>query len=84
MKIKDNSIMNRLLCFLLVILLIGFLFENKSKEHFSPGTDIQLLTSKPYYTWYDYITQMRKYPYEYGYGNDYGYGYNPFYYPNYF
>lgn len=35
----------------------------KSKEHFSPGTQVQMLTSTPYYNWYDYLTHMRRYFY---------------------
>ena len=41
---------------------------------------VQLLTSKPYYTWYDYLTQARKYPYEYGYPS---YRYPSYGYPSY-
>ena len=34
-----------------------------SKEHFSPGTQVQMLTSTPYYNWYDYFSRFRNYFY---------------------
>ena len=35
----------------------------ESKEHFSPGTQVQMLTSTPYYNWYDYFSRFRSYFY---------------------
>ena len=52
---------------------------NVVKEGFLSGTDVQLLTSKPYYTWYDYLTQARRYPYY----NNYPYYGSSFRYPFY-
>ena len=51
------------------------------KENFSPGADIQLLTSKPDYTFYDYIRRFYQFPYfSYPYPN---YRYPNYRYPNY-
>ena len=60
--------MRTFVCLILIILFIlAIYYLQKKTEGFLSGTDIQLLTSKPYYTWYDYLTQERKYPYDYGY-----------------
>lgn len=57
-----------MLKYIVIILLVVFLYCNYCNiENFSPGTGIQLLTSKPYYTNYDYHTWMNKYPYDYSY-----------------
>lgn len=40
------------------------MYQQQINEGFLSGTDVQLLTSKPYYTWYDYLTNIWKYPYE--------------------
>ena len=69
---------------IIFVLLIIFLCCNYyDMEKFSPGVGIQLLSSKPYYTGYDYLTWMNKYPYMgnryrgYPYmGNPYNYSYN--------
>ena len=46
----------------------------KSKEHFSPGTQVQMLTSTPYYNWYDYFSRFRSHFYP---------THHPTYYPTY-
>lgn len=51
-----------ILLILLIIILI-MMYQQQINEGFLSGTDVQLLTSKPYYTWYDYLTNIRKYPY---------------------
>jgi hypothetical protein len=74
--------MRRFVCLILIILFILTIYclQKKTTEGFLSGTDVQLLTSKPYYTWYDYLTQARKYPYEYGYPS---YRYPSYGYPSY-
>jgi hypothetical protein len=69
-------------CLILIILFILAIYclQKKTTEGFLSGTDVQLLTSKPYYTRYDYLTQARKYPYDYGYPS---YGYSQYGYPQY-
>lgn len=54
-------------CVIVVILVLFLICYNHigTKEDFLSGTDIQLLTSKPYTTLYDYASRIR-YPYEYG------------------
>jgi hypothetical protein len=71
---------------LLILFLIILLMKNNRIENFSAGTGIQLLTSKPYYTWYDYYTQLMKYPYYRPYYNRpyRPYYYGPYYRPYYF
>ncbi len=87
--------MLKYIIFLLLIIFMYCFFET-NVEQFSPGTDIQLLTSKPYYTELDYLTQMNKYQYDYYPQNYYNqfpyylsrylpeYLYRPFFYPNLF
>jgi len=82
------------LCILMLLVIAGcYLSKQKAiREGFLSGTDVQLLTSKPYYTWYDYLTQARRYPYYYrypyyGYSYRYplyNYGYYPYYRPTYY
>lgn len=81
------------LCILMLLVIAGCYISNRAiQENFLSGTDVQLLTSKPYYTWYDYLTQARKYPYYYRYpyyGYSfrypyYNYGYYPYYRPTYY
>ena len=65
--------------FVFIILIIIYFLQ--IKENFSPGADIQLLTSKPYYTFYDYIRRFYQFPYfSYRYPN---YRYPNYRYPNY-
>ena len=67
------------LCILMILIVIGCYVSNLKliKEGFLSGTDVQLLTSKPYYTWYDYLSNLRRYPYNrgYPYGRRYPYGF---------
>ena len=73
--------MIKFFCLILTLLFILFFYSlQKTSEGFLSGTDIQLLTSKPYYTKYDYLTQARKYPYDYKYPS---YGYPSYGYPSY-
>ena len=81
------------LCLFMLLVVAGcYLSRNSVNEGFLSGTDVQLLTSRPYYTWYDYLTNLRKYPYfyrypYYGYGSEYpyyNYGFYPFYKPTYY
>lgn len=53
--------------FIIILLIVLFLCIEDNKEHFSDGTAVQLLTSKPYYTWYDYLTKFNPYRYDYNY-----------------
>ena len=87
------------LCILILLVIAGCYLSNQkalntTTEGFLSGTDVQLLTSKPYYTWYDYLTQASRYPYYnnypyYGqfyrrpYGRYYGYPYSGYRYYNY-
>ena len=52
---------------ILIVLLIGYILYHNSlvKEGFISGTQVQLLTSKPYYTWYDYISRGDWFPWRY-------------------
>jgi len=82
------------LCILMLLVIAGCYLTKQTaiNEGFLSGTDVQLLTSKPYYTWYDYLTQARRYPYYYRYpyyGSSYrypyyNYGYYPYYRPTYY
>jgi hypothetical protein len=73
--------MIKIFCLILTLIFILFFYSlQKTSEGFLSGTDIQLLTSKPYYTQYDYLTQARKYPYDYKYPS---YGYSQYDYPAY-
>jgi len=79
------------LLFLLMLLIAAgcYLRHQQVKEGFLSGTDVQLLTSRPYYTWYDYLTSLRRYPYYhrypyYGYPRYYNYGWYPYYIPRYY
>ena len=84
------------LCILMIMVVAGcYLTNQKTTEGFISGTEVQLLTSKPYYTWYDYITNLRRYPYYYNYGTYpyygggyrypyYNYGFSPYYRPRYY
>jgi hypothetical protein len=78
--------MIKFFCLILTLIFILFFYSlQKTSEGFLSGTDIQLLTSKPYYTQYDYLTQARKYPYDYKYPS-YGYpsyDYSRYGYPSY-
>lgn len=75
---------------ILLILTIGYVLYNNNliKEGFISGTQIQLLSSKPYYTWYDFWRNpwrnSLRYPLSYRYPYysypRYYYGY-PFYRP---
>ena len=56
--------MIKFICLISILFILAF-YLNKTNEGFLSGTDVQLLTSKPYYTRYDYLTQARKYPYDY-------------------
>lgn len=64
---------NSLICVLVITLLatLALVYFKNVNEGFMSGTEVQLLTSKPYYTWYDYFTNVRKYPY-------YGYPFYPY------
>ena len=53
--------------FIIILIIVLFLCIEDNKEHFSDGTAVQLLTSKPYYTWYDYLTKFNPYRYNYKY-----------------
>jgi hypothetical protein len=64
--------------FLLAVILLAYVTYNPEK--FSPGTAIQLLTSKPYYTSYDYNYGSLRPPY-YSFRYPYYPAY-PTYYPN--
>ena len=82
------------LCILMLLVITGCYLSRQQNinEGFLSGTDVQLLTSKPYYTWYDYLTNLRRYPYYhrypyYGYSYSYpyvNYGYYPYYRPTYY
>ena len=73
--------MIKFFCLILTLIFILFFYSlQQTSEGFLSGTDIQLLTSKPYYTQYDYLTQARKYPYDYKYPS---YGYPSYGYPSY-
>ena len=72
---------------LLIVAIVCYIQNKKINEGFLSGTDVQLLTSKPYYTWYDYLTNWRRYPsYRYPYiyyrypryRRYYNYGWFPF------
>ena len=76
---------------LMILIITGCYIQNSMvKEGFISGTDVQLLTSKPYYTWYDYLTNWRRYPYFYRYPyynyypQYYNYGWYPYYRPQYY
>jgi len=67
--------MKELVFFCILIILVTvclYLSQTSVKEGFLSGTDVQLLTSKPYYTWYDYLTNLKRDPY-YGYYTGYNY-----------
>ena len=55
--------------FLLILILISIsyiLYKNSViTEGFISGTQIQLLTSKPYYTWYDFLRNPWRNPLQY-------------------
>ena len=77
--------MRELLVVVLIVAVIAIMFAKQvgesfsTKEDFLSGTDVQLLTSKPYYTWYDYVSRIRR-PYFYRYPYPYSYSYvNPYY-----
>ena len=79
------------LCIITILIIIGCILMNRNtiSEGFMSGAEVQLLTSKPYYTWYDYISNRKRNPYYYGSLYNYPYNnyrYNPYYnyYPYYF
>lgn len=85
----------RLFALLLILLFSVILFYQRKtiSESFITGTDVQLLTSKPYYTMYDYLSNRKyqrpyilRYPYINPFYNIYKntYPYVPFYRPYYF
>ena len=41
--------------------LVFILYNCKTTENFSSGTQVQMLTSTPYYNWYDYMTHAKRY-----------------------
>ena len=61
----------RILSLLFILLFSVILFYQRKtiSESFMTGTDVQLLTSKPHYTMYDYISNRNNYrrPYVWGY-----------------
>lgn len=68
---------NPLIISILILILIGGLYYfQQTSEGFISGAEVQLLTSKPYYTWYDYISHSRRNPYFYNYPY---YGKRPYY-----
>ena len=79
-----------LIVLLFFVIALYYLYNTNVHEGFLSGTDVQLLTSKPYYTWYDYLRNWRRRPYVYRYPhyryfpNYYNYGFNPFYKPIYY
>ena len=74
--------MIKFICLISILFILAF-YLNKTNEGFLSGTDVQLLTSKPYYTRYDYLTQARKYPYDYQSYRYPSYGYPSYRYPSY-
>ena len=66
------------LCIIAILIIIGCFVSNRNtvSEGFISGAEVQLLTSKPYYTWYDYLSNSRRNPYYYG--SSYNYRYNPY------
>lgn len=82
------------LCIVAILIIIGCFVSNRNtvSEGFISGAEVQLLTSKPYYTWYDYLSHSRRNPYYYGYsyyGSSYeypyyNYGYYPYYSPRFY
>ncbi len=80
------------LCIIAILIIVGYFVSNKNtvSEGFISGAEVQLLTSKPYYTWYDYLNHSRRNPYYYRslykypsynpyYNYRYNYRYNPYY-----
>jgi len=68
------------LCIVAILVIIGCFVSNRNSisEGFISGVQVQLLTSKPYYTQYDYLSSYRRNPYYYGstyYRNSYEYPY---------
>lgn len=72
-----------ILLFSLFLIMLIVYYSRQISEGYISGAEVQLLTSKPYYTWYDYITHSRKHPYFYRYpyySKRYYYNRSPYYY----
>jgi hypothetical protein len=51
--------------FFIIVAFLTFNYLNTSLENFGTGVQTQLMTSRPYYGWYDYMTMSRNFQNQY-------------------